>query len=186
MRSLREDLSPDTAAQTTELWEALQAKYAFQIDAKFTNSRADIGARSGLQFMLDVQSGVLARPPIGATLGFTLVDVAPGRVIFQGRPDTAYYNPIGSVHGGWFCTLLDSALACAVQTLVPQGKGYTTLEIKVNMLRPITVGTGLIRAEGRAVHVGGQTGIAEGELYDSAGKIYAHATTTCLIFPLPT
>ena len=88
------------------------------------------------------------------------------------------------MHGGYFCTLLDSALGCAVHSMLPAGTGYTTLELKVNLVRPLTDRTGLIRAEGHVVHVGKSTGIAEGRIVDAEGKLYAHATTTCLIFAL--
>lgn len=143
----------------------------------------DIIARySGMEFLEAMARGELAYPPIADTLNFTLVHFEPGRVIFQGTPLFAHYNPIGSVHGGWFCTLLDSALGCVVQTSLPKGRGYTTLELKVNMIRPLTTETGPVRAEATLVHVGRQTGIAEARLYDCAGKIYASASTTCLIF----
>lgn len=146
----------------------------------------DIVARySGMEFLQAMARGELAYPPIADTLNFTLVHFEPGRVIFQGTPLFAHYNPIGSVHGGWFCTLLDSALGCVVQTSLPKGRGYTTLELKVNMIRALTENTGPVRAEGTLVHAGRQTGIAEARLYDSAGKLYATASTTCLIFDIP-
>jgi uncharacterized protein (TIGR00369 family) len=145
----------------------------------------DIIARySGLEFLEAMARGELAYPPMADTLNFTLLHFEPGRVIFQGTPLFAHYNPIGSVHGGWFCTLLDSALGCVVQTVVPKGRGYTTLELKVNMIRPLTAETGPVRAEATLVHTGRQTGIAEARLYDCAGKIYASASTTCLIFDI--
>jgi uncharacterized protein (TIGR00369 family) len=108
-----------------------------------------------------------------------------GRAIFQGRPLERHYNPLGTVHGGWFATLLDSAVGCAVHTAMPAGRSYTTLELKVNMLRALTNKVELVRAEGRTIHVGGQVATAEARLVDAAGKLYAHATTTCLVFDLP-
>ena len=143
-----------------------------------------IARYSGIEFIAAMARGEIGYPPIADTLNFTLVHFEPGRVIFQGTPLFAHYNPIGSVHGGWFCTLLDSALGCVVQTKLPKGKGYTTLELKVNMIRALTKDSGPVRAEGSIVHVGRQTGIAEARLYDSAGKIYASASTTCLIFDI--
>ncbi|NDH35240.1 MAG: PaaI family thioesterase [Betaproteobacteria bacterium] len=108
--------------------------------------------------------------------------VAPGVAVFQGKPMLRHYNPLGTVHGGWFCTLLDSALGCAVHTTLPAGKAYTTLEIKVNMVRPLTNAIPLVRAEGKVIHTGKQVATAEGRIVGPDGKIYAHATTTCLIF----
>ena len=96
-----------------------------------------------------------------------------------------HYNPMGTVHGGWFATLLDSAVGCAVHSTLPAGKGYTTLEIKVNLVRPLTDSVPLVRAEGKLIHVGRQVGTAEGRIVGPDGKLYAHATTTCLIFEYP-
>jgi uncharacterized protein (TIGR00369 family) len=111
--------------------------------------------------------------------------MTPGVAVFQGKPMLRHYNPLGTVHGGWFCTLLDSALGCAVHTTLPAGKGYTTLEIKVNMVRPLTDAVPLVRAEGKVIHAGRQVATAEGQIVGPDGKIYAHATTTCLIFDQP-
>jgi uncharacterized protein (TIGR00369 family) len=122
---------------------------------------------------------------IGKTLGFFPVEGEPGRIVFQGTPAREHYNPLGSVHGGYFCTLLDSAVGCAVQSMLPKGFGYTTLEIKVNLIRAMTDKTGPVRAEGKVIQVGKQVGTAEGRIVDANGKVYAHATTTCLVFALP-
>ena len=105
-----------------------------------------------------------------------------GVAIFQGRPSRRVYNPLGTVHGGWFATLLDSAVGCAVHSTLPAGKAFTTLELKVNMLRALTEQVPLVRAEGKLIHAGRQVGVAEGRIVGPDGKIYAHATTTCLIF----
>lgn len=139
---------------------------------------------SGIEFLQNILNGTLPPAPIGRTLNFIPVEVEPGRVVFQGTPELAHYNPIGSVHGGYFCTLLDSAVACAVQTMLPKGMGYTTVELKVNLVRALTDKTGPIRAEGKVIQVGNRIGIAEGRITDAFGKLYAHATTTCLIVPL--
>jgi len=117
-------------------------------------------------------------------MDFVPVEGEPGRIVFQGTPGKQHYNPLGSVHGGYFCTLLDSALGCAVQSMLPQGIGYTTLELKVNLTRAMTDKTGPVRAEGKAIQVGNRVGIAEARIVDVHGKLYAHATTTCLVFPL--
>ena len=140
-------------------------------------------AHSGLDFLQGVVDGRLPAPPIAETLGFQLVAVEKGRAIFEGVPEHRHYNPIGVVHGGFAMTLLDSALGCAVHTTLDKGDAYTTLEIKVNLVRSLTKDTGLIRAEGRILHRGRTLGTAEGEIKDASGKLYAHATTTCMIFP---
>jgi uncharacterized protein (TIGR00369 family) len=140
-------------------------------------------SESGLDFLQGVIDGRHPAPPIAQTLGFALVAVEKGRAIFEGTPQHKHYNPIGVVHGGFAMTLLDSALGCAVHTALDKGDAYTTLEIKVNLVRPLTKDTGLIRAEGRVLHRGRTLGTAEGEIKDAGGKLYAHATTTCMIFP---
>lgn len=144
-----------------------------------------IAGKSGLEIMQALLRGELPAPPITETLDFILMEVDHGRAVFQGRPLERHYNPLGTVHGGWFATLLDSAVGCAVHTALPAGKSYTTLELKVNMLRALTRKVGLVRAEGRIIHVGGQVATAEARLVDAAGKLYAHATTTCLVFDFP-
>lgn len=144
-----------------------------------------IGSMSGLDFIRAIHEGRLPGAPIAATLDYDLIEVEKGRVVFAGRAKFEAYNPIGSVHGGWFGTLLDSCMACAVQTMLPAGKGYTTLEYKINILRAATVESGLIRAEGRAVHAGRRTATAEGRMVGEDGKLYATGTTTCLVLDLP-
>jgi uncharacterized protein (TIGR00369 family) len=140
-------------------------------------------SHSGLDFLQGVIDGTSPAPPIAGTLGFQLVAVEKGRAVFEGVPQHRHYNPIGVVHGGFAMTLLDSALGCSVHTTLEKGDAYTTLEIKVNLVRPLTKETGLIRAEGRILHRGRTLGTAEGEIKDAGGKLYAHATTTCMIFP---
>ena len=137
---------------------------------------------AGIDLLKAIVSGALPSPPICRTLDFFLLDAEPGRVVFQGNPRVEHYNPIGSVHGGWTATLLDSCVACAVQSVVPLGKGYTTIELKVNFVRAVMPASGPLRAEGKVISVGGRVGTAEGRLTDAAGTLYAHATTTCLIF----
>lgn len=140
-------------------------------------------AQDGLSFLQGMIDGNFPRPPITDTLGFLLVKVEKGRAIFEGEPQHRHYNPIGVVHGGFAMTLLDSALGCAVHSTLDKGEAYTTLEIKVNLVRPLTKDTGPIQAEGRIVYRGRTLGTAEGEIKDRAGKLYAHATTTCMVFP---
>lgn len=140
--------------------------------------------RSGLEFLRDIASGVLPQPPIGRTLNFYLMTVEEGRAVFQGTPKFDFYNPIGTVHGGWAATLLDSCMACAVQTTVKKGFGYTTVELKLNLVRPLTEKTGPLRAEGKVINAGRQIATSEGRLFGPDGKLYAHGTTTCMIFEL--
>jgi uncharacterized protein (TIGR00369 family) len=137
---------------------------------------------TGLEFLRKVVAGELPPPPIGALMNFGVAEVSEGRAVFTAVPAEYHYNPIGVVHGGVAATLLDSAMGCAVHTTLPAGAGYTTLEIKVNYVRPLTSETGEVRCEARVIHVGGRTATAEGKLLDAAGKLYAHATTTCIIF----
>ncbi|MGH8482174.1 MAG: PaaI family thioesterase [Nevskiaceae bacterium] len=135
----------------------------------------------GLEFLRKIAAGELAAPPIAHTLDYTLLEVEEGRAVFGLQPAEIHYNPIGMVHGGIPCTLLDSAMGCAVHSTLPAGAGYTTLEIKTNIVRAISRDTGFLRAEGRLIHAGRSTAVAEGRLSDESGKLYAHATTTCLI-----
>jgi uncharacterized protein (TIGR00369 family) len=138
---------------------------------------------SGLEFIQGILEGRFPPPPITAALKFELTLVEHGRAVFEGVPEFAFYNPIGVVHGGYAATLLDSCMGCAVQTTLPAGQAYTTLEFKINFVRAITDQTGRVRAEGRVIHPGNRAATAEGHLYDARGKLLAHATTTCLVFP---
>lgn len=137
---------------------------------------------SGMDYIQAIFEGELPPPPISTLMGFRGVSAEPGRAVFELEPGLQHYNPIGSVHGGVALTLLDSAMGCAVHTLLEAGVGYTTLEVKTNFVRPITAQTGLIRCEGVVIHSGSRIATAEGKLTDAAGKLLAHGTTTCLIF----
>ena len=147
-------------------------------------SPEEIRSLSGLEFLRRIADGAVPQPPIAATLGFRLAEIAPGLAVFTMTPAFRHYNPIGMVHGGVACTLLDSCMSCAVQTHLAQGQGYTTLELKVNLVRPITQATGPIRAEGRTLHVGRRSGTAEGKILDAKGTLLAHGTATCMIFEI--
>ncbi|HYO91868.1 MAG TPA: PaaI family thioesterase, partial [Pyrinomonadaceae bacterium] len=129
-----------------------------------------------------IVAGELPRPPIGALMSFNLAELSEGRAVFTVEPAEYHYNPIGVVHGGLAATLLDSAMGCAVHSMLPAGAGYTTLEIKVNYVRAMTAETGTVRCEAEVIYVGGRTATAEGRVIDSNGKLYAHGTTTCIIF----
>jgi uncharacterized protein (TIGR00369 family) len=137
----------------------------------------------GLGFLKAIIAGTVPNPPISELLNFHLTEVEHGRAAFEGVPEFRHYNPIGTVHGGFAATLLDSALGCAVFSTVVKGETWTTLELKFNLVRPLSEDTGPVRAEGRIIHRGRTVATAEGDLKDRAGKLYAHASTTCMIFP---
>jgi uncharacterized protein (TIGR00369 family) len=178
---------PGAMSSTNQLeaWNAQLAAVRERFADMGVASLADLRARSGAQFFTAIGNGELPTPPIGHTLDFWPVEWEPGRIVFQGTPAMVHYNPLGSVHGGWIAALLDSCVGCAVHSVLPAGRGYTTVELKVNYVRAVTAEVGPVRAEGKVIHVGGQIGTAEGRLFDANGKLYAHATTTCLIFALP-
>ena len=136
---------------------------------------------SGLEFLRAIRDGRLPPAPMAVLLGFRLVDVEPGEVAFEVLPRQEHYNPIGTVHCGLAMTLLDSAMACSVHTHLAPGVGYTTVEAKINLVRPIMAETGKLRALGKTIHVGSRIATAEGRLVDDAGKLYAHGTTTCIV-----
>lgn len=163
-------------------WEADEARVRARLKAPDVVPKGLAFNQSGLEMFEAIFAGELPQPPICDTLDFIPVYMESGSAVFQGRPSRRHYNPLGTVHGGWFATLLDSAVGCAVHTTLPVGKGFTTLELKVNMLRPLSDQVRLVRAEGKVIHVGRQVAAAEGRIVGPNGKIYAHATTTCLIF----
>lgn len=143
----------------------------------------DLMSVPGIVLLQRVIDGVYPAPPIAATLNFALVEVGEGRAVFRGMPGEHHLNPLGAVHGGWAATLLDSALACAVQTLLVKGEGYTTAEFKVNLTRPITPKTGEVTCEGHVISKGRTLAVSEARLTDSRGRLLAFGTETCAIFP---
>lgn len=166
-------------------WEAEEAAVRACLSGQVGVARPDqVAGRTGMELFQAMFAGELPMPPIGKTLDFMLLHVEPGRAVFQGRPLARHYNPMGTVHGGWFSTLLDSAVGCAVHSTLPAGKAYTTLELKVNLVRALTDRVPLVRAEGQVVHLGSRVATAEGRLTGVDGKLYAHASTTCLISDL--
>jgi len=138
---------------------------------------------AGLDYLREMIAGRLPGAPFAQTVGFQLVEADEGRAVFEIEPMEYHYNPSGAVHGGVACTMLDSAMGCAVHTTLPAGVGYTTVELKVNLVRGITARTGPLRAEGRLIHRGNRVATAEGFLRGRDGKLYAHGTTTCMILP---
>jgi uncharacterized protein (TIGR00369 family) len=175
------DLSPaDIAARWNEQEAAVRADWGEPgvIDP------ATMRTMSGMEVFAAIRDGKLPTPHIGRVLDFIAIEFEPGRMVFQGTPRRDHYNPLGTVHGGYAATLLDSCVGCAVHTMLPAGKGYTTLELKINYIRAMTDRTGPVRAEGKTISVGNQAAVAEGRLTDSSGRLLAYATTTCLIFPI--
>lgn len=138
----------------------------------------------GIEFMKRIATGELPGAPIAGHFGMELIEVAPGTVTFRCRPDESHYNPIGMVHGGLVCTLLDSALGCATHTTLPAGTGYSSIEIKVNFLRPISADNGPLICTGRVTKPGRRVTFAEGEVLDNQGKVVATASGSLLVFPL--
>lgn len=145
-----------------------------------------LAGKSGRAILEGMMSGELPYPPMNETMNMALLEVGSGRAVFQGIPLPQHYNPLGTVHGGWFATLLDSALGCAVQATLPAGRSYTTAELSMNIVRSASHKTGPLRAVGTLIHGGRQIATAEARIEDEAGKLYAHATTTCFVFDVPT
>jgi len=145
----------------------------------------EIMAMSGLDFIRAIRDGAHPPPPMAILVGFAIVEADAGRVVFSGVPTERHLNPMGVVHGGYAATLLDSCMTCAIQSVLKPGFAATTLDIAVHFTRAATPQSGALRAEGKTIHVGRQFGTAEGRLTDPQGRIIAHATTSCLIFPVP-
>ncbi len=146
---------------------------------------AQIAGKTGIEIMQAALNGEIPFAAIAKTLDYLLIEVSMGRALFQGTPGPAHLNPMGGIHGGWYATLLDSALGCAVHTMMPVGRGYTTAELSVNIVKAITPKVTRVRAEGKVIHCGRQLATAEARLFGPDGTLYAHATTTCLVFELP-
>lgn len=168
--------------QVVANWIAEEEEACAHLIAPDIATKEQLADLSGMEFFEGIRAGKLPPAPIGETLDFVAIRIKPGSVVFQGRPQRRHYNPLGTVHGGWFATLLDTAVGCAVHSTLQAGKGFTTLELKVNMVRALTDRVPVIRAEGKLVHAGRQVATAEGRIVGPDGKLYAHATTTCLIF----
>ena len=163
-------------------WEAAEAARREHMRTAGVPRPEQVKGLAGMQVFDAMLAGTLPYPPIGETMDFLLIEIEPGRAVFQGRPMLRHYNPIGVVHGGWMATLLDSCVGCAVHSTLAAGKAYTTAELKVNYVRAVTTRVPLVRAIGTVIHVGNRMATAEGRLVGPDGKLYAHATTTCFIF----
>ena len=140
-----------------------------------------INELDGLTLFQQMAAGALPGPPMAETLNFWIHTVEKGRVVFRGAPKAGFFNPLGTVHGGWAATLLDSCMGCAVHTTLAKGIGYTTIEIKTNFVRALTLDSGVVEAEGRVTHAGRRVALAEGRIVDAQGRLVATGTTSCLI-----
>jgi uncharacterized protein (TIGR00369 family) len=171
-----------TLAQWNEELAAVRKRMLSRRDKPGLATPEMVAGKSGLEIMQAMLDGELPFPHIAETMDFSLVEVGPGKAIFQGVPQLKHYNPLGTVHGGWYATLLDSALGCSVHTMLPAGRAYTTAELGVNIVRAASSQSGPLRAIGTVIHCGRQLATAEARIVGPDGKLYAHATTTCLVF----
>jgi uncharacterized protein (TIGR00369 family) len=177
-----------TITNQLEAWIAEETRILERINTGAGSgvARADqFAGKTGLEVMQAMQNAEFLAPGIGKTLSFLMVEASPGRAVFQGTPGPAHMNPMGGIHGGWYATLLDSALGCAVHTMMPAGRGYTTAELGMNIVKAITPKVQRVRAIGTVIHCGRQLATAEARLVGPDGTLYAHATTTCLVFEMP-
>ena len=177
-----------TTPNLLDAWIAEEA----QILARIKNgagsgvARPDqVAGKTGLELMQALLAGEVPAAAMATTLDFVVVEIGPGRAVFQGTPGPAHTNPMGGIHGGWYATLLDSALGCAVHTMMPVGRGYTTAELGMNIVKAIPPKVQRVRAMGTVIHCGRQLATAEARLVGPDGTLYAHATTTCLVFEMP-
>ena len=174
-----------TEGDATE-WEVLQTKARQRMldrgGKPGVASMEQLAGKSGLQILQGMMSGELPHPHMNESLGFDLMEVSDGHAVFQGVPQLRFYNPMGTVHGGWYSALLDSALGCAVQSKLPAGRSYTTAELSINIVRSASHKTGPLRAVANVIHSGRQIATAEARILDAQGRLYAHATTTCVVF----
>ncbi|MDB5743661.1 MAG: Phenylacetic acid degradation-related protein [Polaromonas sp.] len=177
--------SKDTLTQWMEQSAAVRTRMLVGGGKPGLATHEAVAGKSGMELMHAMLAGELPYPHMAETLDFALIEVAPGKAVFQGEPQLKHYNPMGTVHGGWYATMLDSAVGCAVHTTMPAGKGYTTAELSINIVRAASHATGPLRAIGTVIHSGKQLATAEGRIVGPDGKLYAHATTTCLVFDVP-
>ena len=146
---------------------------------------AIVREKTGLEILQAMRDGQLPLPPMTAVIPMRIAEVALGRVVLACEAEEQFYNAMGIVHGGYHLTVLDSCMGLAIYSTLGPGLGQTSIETKVNFVRPVTVATGPLRVIGTSLHTGSRTGTAEGKLVDGAGKLYAHGTTTCFLFPIP-
>ncbi|MBD9664899.1 uncharacterized protein (TIGR00369 family) [Variovorax beijingensis] len=173
---------------TLNAWIAQEAEIVQRLEAGPGPGLArpeQVAGKTGLEMMEAMLRAEIPYAAIAKTLDFALLEVSPGRAVFQGTPLAQHLNPLGTIHGGWIATLLDSALGCSVHTMMPAGRAYTTAELSVNYVKGLTPKVQRVRAEGKVIHCGRQLATAEARLVGPDGTLYAHATTTCLVFETP-
>lgn len=178
----------DTRPNDLEAWLALERDVRTCLDAGVgpgVASPEQVAGKTGLQVMQGLLAGELPYAHMAKTLDFMLIEVGPGLAIFQGTPGVQHLNPLGTVHGGWFASLLDSALGCAVHTMMPPGRGYTTADLSVKLVKAITPKVQRVRAIAKVLHCGRQLATAEAQLVGPDGTLFAHASTACLVFETP-
>jgi uncharacterized protein (TIGR00369 family) len=168
------------AAMTTATAEAMPTGFTFGLVP-----REAVFAMTGLEFLQKLLARELPAPPFAQASDIWISEVAEGRATFEGKPSLRFYNPLGTVHGGWISTLLDSAMGCAVHTVLKAGQAYTTVDMSVSLVRPVFEKTGVLRCEGKIIHVGGRIATSEGRVWDKTGALIAHGTETCAIMNLP-
>lgn len=143
---------------------------------------AEATGQDGIDFLRGMLEQRYPAPPIAKSMGFILTEVDPGRAVFEGTATADFFNPLGTIHGGWTATILDSALGCCVHSVIKAGQAYTTVEMKVNYVRALMPDTGRVRCEGKVIHAGSRIATSEARLVDGKGRLIAHATETCMIF----
>jgi uncharacterized protein (TIGR00369 family) len=146
-------------------------------------SREVLLAEDGRSFLAGMLNGRHPGAPYSDTMDIELVEVEEGRVVFIGTPSARFLNPVGTIHGGWAATILDGAMAYCVHSTLKAGEGYTTIEMKINYVRPVLPSIGIVRCESKLIHRGSRTATSEGRLLDERGKLLAHGSETCMIFP---
>jgi uncharacterized protein (TIGR00369 family) len=178
-------LTPDAAKLVLEDWLSLEQSALQKRLTPSVMAASLWRTQPGLQGILGMLEGQTPPAPMADQLNFCIVHVSQGRVIFQGQPQSAHLNPMGTVHGGWYATILDSALGCAVHTMLPAGRAYTTSQLNIQLVRSIPLSEQRVQAVGEVVHCGRQMATAQGQLRGPDGTLYAHATCTCMIFDIP-
>ena len=182
---LRNKLDAPAAQVVLESWLKLEQEVRRHAPPAAMQAGDIWRGQTGLEAITGMLEGRTPPAPIGANQNFCIVQASLGKVIFQGRPQNSHLNPMGTVHGGWYATILDSALGCAVHTMLPAGRGYTTSQLNLQLVRSIPLSVERVQAVAEVVHCGRQLATAQSQLLGPDGCLYAHATCTCLIFDLP-
>lgn len=165
-------------------WDEAKEQVIARLCAPDVTAKADIIGLTGLEVLSRVLNGDLPIAPFHALLGLIPIDFGPGSALFQAEPSSRFYNPMGTVHGGYAATLLDTSASCAIHTMLPANSSYATLDLNVHYVRPITESSGTLRIEGELISLTRQIGTAQAKIRDKDNKLFAHATATCMIFPL--